>query len=296
MPKSSAAGPLGAAIMLAGCSGGQLDPQGPVASGQRIILFDALGIMLAIVVPTLVGAVAVAWWFRASNPRAKYRPEFTFSGRIEILVWSIPTLVITFLGGLIWVGSHELDPAKPLVSDKKALEVEVVSLDWKWLFLYPGSHVASINEVVVPAGTPVHFSLTSASVMNTFWAPQLAGMIYTMNGMVQQLNLSADKPGNYLGRSGHFSGDGFSDMQFTVRAVPQADYEAWIKAAQADGPTLDRAAYEALERPSMANKPSTYRNVDPELFHGIATQEIPAAPGPQSSDAGVDVHPTTAEK
>ncbi len=283
-------------LTLSGCSGGSLDPQGPVAGAERAILFDALAIMLAVVIPTILGAIWVAWWFRASNTKARYLPEFTFSGRIEILVWSIPTLIILFLGGLIWVGSHQLDPAAPLDSKNRPIDVQVVSLDWKWLFIYPDRGVASVNELVVPADVPVHFELTSASVMNTFWVPQLAGMIYTMNGMVTQLHASASQPGTFAGRSGHFSGDGFSDMRFTVRSVPQAEYEQWISTAQGAGPTLDRAAYEKLEEQSIAERSSTYRGVDPALFHAIVTQQIPPAAGPGSGSAGVDVHPTTAEK
>jgi cytochrome o ubiquinol oxidase subunit 2 len=278
-------------LALAGCSGGPLDPHGPVAGAERTILFDALAIMLAIVIPTIVGAAWVAWWFRASNRKALYEPDFAYSGRIEILVWSIPTLIILFLGGVIWISSHQLDPAVPLESDTRATEIEVVSLDWKWLFIYPDRGVASINELVIPAGAPVHFQLTSASVMNTFFVPQLAGMIYTMNGMVTQLNFAASHPGEFWGRSGMFSGDGFPDMYFKVRAVPPEEYERWITAAQTAGPTLDRPAYEELEAQNIAERPYTYRNVDPALFHAITTQVVPPQPGPVAGRAGVDVHP-----
>src|SRR4051812_2326242 len=159
--------------------------------------------MLAIVIPTILATLAFAWWFRESNSRARYLPDWAYSGRIELVVWAIPTLVILFLGGVTWIGSYDLDPARPLSSHVKPLEVQVVSLDWKWLFIYPEQGVAAVNELVVPAGRPVHFSLTSASVMNAFFVPQLGSMIYAMNGMTTQLHLQADRPGDFYGRSSH---------------------------------------------------------------------------------------------
>ena len=184
-------------VSLCNCSGGVLDPQGPIGAANAKILLNALGIMLVIVVPTIILILVFGWWFRASNPRARYRPDFVYSGGIEMVVWGIPILVILFLGGVIWIGSHELDPFKPISSPAKPVEVQVVSLDWKWLFIYPEQGVASVNELVVPAGVPVHFSLTSASVMNMFFVPQLGTMIATMNGMVTQVHLAADNPGEF---------------------------------------------------------------------------------------------------
>src|SRR6516165_12415642 len=211
-------------LSVSGCSGGVLDPQGPIGAANAKILLNALGIMLVIVVPTIVAILAFGWWFRASNRRARYRPDFVYSGAIEMVVWGIPILVIMFLGGVIWIGSHDLDPFKPISSPEKPTEVQVVSLDWKWLFIYPDQGVASVNELVVPAGVPVHFRLTSATVMNQFFVPQLGSMIATMNGMVTQLHLQADHPGDYFGLSTQFSGDGFSDMGFTVHAVSKDDF------------------------------------------------------------------------
>ncbi|HYZ62337.1 MAG TPA: ubiquinol oxidase subunit II [Acetobacteraceae bacterium] len=281
---------LGACTLLAGC-GGILNPQGPVASAQLIILMDALVIMLAIVVPTMIATLVFAWWFRASNARATYRPSFAYSGRIEILVWSIPILVIMFLGGVIWVGSHDLDPFKPLPTKGNPVEVQVVALDWKWLFIYPEQGVASVNQLVVPAGVPVHFTMTGASVFNTFFIPQLGGMIYVMNGMVTQLHLQADRIGDYYGRSGHFSGDGFPEMQFTVHAVLQPDFDDWVAKTRGGGPRLDEAAYQQLEKQGVTPQPVTYGAVDPVLFHRIATQRIPPAPGPNLEAESAAVHP-----
>src|SRR5271156_5677786 len=188
---------LGAAALLGGCNALVLDPRGPIGIADKAILIDSLAIMLAIVLPTIAATLAFAWWFRASNTKATYRPGFVYSGRIELIVWAIPLLVIMLLGGVTWIGSHDLDPAKPLASDTPALEIQAVSLDWKWLFIYPNQRIASVNQLVVPAGVPIHFSLTSASVMNAFFIPQLGSMIYTMNGMMTQLYLQADVPGTF---------------------------------------------------------------------------------------------------
>jgi heme/copper-type cytochrome/quinol oxidase subunit 2 len=172
-----------AGAMLAGCSGGVLDPKGPVGGANALILLDAVGIKSIIVVPTIVATFVFAWWFRAGNPRAQRRPDFVHSGRIVLVVWALPILVILFLGGVIWIGSHQLDPYQPLAAQTrtKPLEVQVIALDWKWLFIYPEQGIAGVNEVVLPVATPVHFSITSGSVMNMFFVPQLGSMIAAMN-------------------------------------------------------------------------------------------------------------------
>jgi len=253
------------------------------------MLLDAVGIMSAIVVPTIVAAIIFAWWFRASNARARYRPDFVYSGRLEIIVWSIPILVIMFLGGVIWIGSHELDPYTPIASHTKPTEVQVVALDWKWLFIYPAQRIASVNELVVPSGVPVHFTLTSATVMNSFFVPQLGSMIAAMNGMVTQLYLEADHPGDYYGESAQYSGDGFSGMHFTLRAVSQNAFAQWIAAAKQSGPVLDRNGYFDLLRETQNVRPFTYRSADPTLFEAVATRQLPPGPGPYAGNAGANV-------
>jgi cytochrome o ubiquinol oxidase subunit 2 len=273
------------AALLAGCSRGVLDPQGPVGAGERLILLNSLVIMLCIVVPTIAATFAFAWWFRASNAKARRLPDWSFSGKIEMVTWSIPLLVIGFLGGIAWVGSHDLDPATPLKGSAKPLEIQVVSLDWKWLFIYPEHGVASVNRLVVPAGAPLHFTLTSASVMNTFFVPQLGSMIYVMNGMQDQLYLQADHPGTFEGLSGHYSGDGFSDMHFPVDAMTTDAFDAWIAKAKSAGPALDDAAYATLAKPSRANAATTYRSVAPDLFADIVSQKLPPGPGPAGAPA-----------
>jgi cytochrome o ubiquinol oxidase subunit II len=282
-----------APIVLTACQPAVLDPQGPVGLAQKTILIDSLAIMLAIVIPTIAATFAVAWWFRASNMRARYLPDWVFSGRIELVVWSIPLLTIMLLGGVAWIGSHDLDPAKPLPSNTPPLEVQVVSLDWKWLFIYPGQRVASVNQLVVPAGVPIHFSLTSASVMNVFFVPQLGSMIYTMNGMRTQLNLQADAPGTFRGLSAHFSGDGFPDMHFDVLALPAERFAAWIEATRNTGPTLDSGSYADLAVQSINTRPFTFRAADPELFQQIVTQKLPPGPGPRTGRPHPSVSPRT---
>jgi cytochrome o ubiquinol oxidase subunit 2 len=281
-----------AALLLAGCARGILDPQGPVGANDAAILIDALLIMLAIVIPTILLAFWMAWRYRASNTKAEYLPNWSYSGRIEAVVWSIPILTIMFIGGVIWIGSYRLDPFKPLPSKVPPVEVQVVALDWKWLFIYPREGIATVNQLVVPAGAPVHFSITSGSVFNVFFVHQLGSMIYAMPGMVSQLWLQADRPATMFGQSAQFSGDGFSDMQFQVRSVPAADFAAWAQAARGAGPVLDQAQYAALARQSQAVAPGAYGAVDPQLFHAIASQKIAPAPGPEPenpSHAGREV-------
>lgn len=276
-----AAGAAFAACVLSGCARSILDPVGPVGAGDAQILMNALLVMLAIAVPTILLALWMAWRYRASNAKADYLPNWSYSGRIEAVAWSIPILTIIFIGGMIWIGSYRLDPFKPLPSRAPQVEVQVVALDWKWLFIYPEQHVASVNQLVIPAGRPVHFSITSASVFNVFFVPRLGSMIYAMPGMVSQLHAQADRPAVLFGQSSHFSGDGFSDMQFAVRSVPEADFTAWTNTAHAAGPVLDEAAYIALARQSHNVAPYTYSNIDPNLFHRIATQALPPPPGPE---------------
>ena len=271
-----------APLALTACQPAVLDPVGPVGVANKAILTGSVVIMLCIVVPTILATLAFAWWFRADNPRAQRLPDWAYSGRIELVTWGVPLLTITLLGGVAWVGSHELDPGRPLPAKAgtEPLEVQVVSLDWKWLFILPGQQVASVNELAVPTGVPVHFQLTSASVMNAFFVPQLGSMIYTMNGMASDLHLQADQPGSYRGLSAHLSGDGFSDMHFTVRAMDAAGFAAWVDSARKGGRTLDAAAYAQLAKQSINVPPAAYGSVDPALFRKVVSQELAPGPGP----------------
>ncbi len=267
-----------AALVLAACEPGVLSPAGPVAAGERTILLNSLFIMLGIVVPTMAATLVFAWWFRAGNERATYRPEWSYSGRLELLVWSVPALVVIFLGGIAWIGSHRLAPERPLDSQVRPVVVQVVSLDWKWLFIYPEQGVASVNRLVIPAGTPIAFRVTSGTVMNSFFIPRLGSQIYAMAGMDARLHLQADRPGRFLGFSAHYSGAGFSDMGFAVDAVPPGQFAGWIAGARGGGPILDAANFVRLARHSGREQPFTYRAVQPRLYDRIV------------ADAGAPVH------
>jgi cytochrome o ubiquinol oxidase subunit 2 len=285
--------PLAAPFLLAGCSGGILSPVGPIGSAERTILLNSLAIMLAIVIPVILATLAFAWWFRASNRRARYLPTFAYSGRIELIIWSIPALVVFFLGGIAWIGSHDLDPAQPLPSNHKPLEVDVVSLDWKWLFIYPEQGVASVNRLVAPVGVPLHLRITSATVLNVFFVPRLGSEIYAMNGMASQLNLQADEPGVFPGLAAHFSGDGFSDMNFAMQAVSPAEFAAWSTVTSTSGPELDDASYRVLLQQTENVKPYTYRAVQAGLFDAILQQKLPPGDGPQTGRPNASASPAT---
>jgi cytochrome o ubiquinol oxidase subunit 2 len=268
-------GLCGLATLTCAFAPGPLAPAGTVGKAERIILLDSLAIMLAIIVPVIAAILAFAWWFRASNTRAVHLPDWSYSGRLEFIVWSIPAMVVLFLGGIGWISSHDLDPARPLNAGAPAVEVQVVALDWKWLFIYPQEGVASVNALVLPAGAPVRFRLTSASVMNSFFVPALGSQIYAMAGMTTSLNLKADRPGVYPGLSAQFSGDGFSDMRFDTLALTPVEFAAWVAAVKTRRAALDQGAYASLARPSSSLEPFTYGAVTPGLFAWILARSAP---------------------
>jgi cytochrome o ubiquinol oxidase subunit II len=266
---------LAATVLLSSCRKGVLDPHGPVGTAERLMLYDATAIMLAVVIPVILLTLGFAWWFRVGNSFARYRPDWEYSGRVEMITWSIPALVIIFLGGIAWVGSHQLDPPRALESSSPPLEVQVVSLDWQWLFIYPSQHVASLNHLVIPTGVPVRFSLTSTSVMNSFFIPQLGSQIYTMAGMTTHLNLQADQGGRYRGISAQFSGEGFADMRFDVDAVPGSGFQAWVSDVRASSQVLDAPTFARLALPSRAKGTAKFTDVSAGLFEAIAAGHAP---------------------
>jgi cytochrome o ubiquinol oxidase subunit 2 len=263
-----------------------LDPLGPIGAADKTILIDSLAIMLAIVLPTIVAIFAFAYWFRASNTKAFHWPDWEYSGRIELVVWSVPALTVILLGGVAWIGAHQLDPAKPIEGSEKPLMIQAVSLDWKWLFIYPDQKIATINTLTVPVGVPLQFQLTSASVMNAFFIPQFGSMIYTMYGMTTRLNLQADKPGTFQGLSSHFSGDGFSGMHFDVHVVPLEQFSKWAQDASNAQQALDERSYGEIAKPSINNAPAIYRLADPNIFQAIVTQKLPPSHGAPSGVIG----------
>ena len=194
------------------------------------------------------------------------------------MVWSIPTLTIILLSGVAWIGAHQLDPLAPVAGSGKPLTIQAVSLDWKWLFIYPDQSIATINTLTVPAGVPLQFQLTSASVMNVFLIPQFGSMIYTMNGRTTRLNLRAGSVGTFGGLAAHFSGDGFSEMHFDVHVVPPEEFSKWAQDASHSDKTLDAPRYEQIAKPSMKDEPAIY----PDLFQSIAMQKMRPSPGAQT--------------
>jgi cytochrome o ubiquinol oxidase subunit 2 len=254
---------------LAGCRYALMDPHGPISRQEKLILIDSTAIMLAIVIPVIIATLVFAWWFRAGNTKATRHLDWDYSGRIEFVVWAIPVLVILFLGGIAWISSHDLDPPKAIQSSVAPLDVNVVALDWKWLFIYPDAGVASVNKLVLPVGTPVRFHMTSAGVMNSFFIPQLGSQLYTMAGMDTRLNLLVDDPGMYHGLSAQFSGDGFSDMTFDVTALSRQDFEQWVDATRTGGGVLDAKAYATLMHPTAHDAQHTYGTVSAGIFDAI---------------------------
>lgn len=258
--------------MAAGCGvkdSAILDPAGPIASQERDLILRTSAIMLIVVVPVIVLTFFLAWRFRASNTKAPYRPDWSYSGKLDAVVWSIPVLIVAGVGYHAWVYTHALDPYKPLESSQKTLEVHVVGQDWKWLFLYPEHNIATVNELVFPSGAPLSLKITSDTVMNSFIIPGLGGQIYAMGGMQTQLNLQADDPGTFAGRNTQFSGSGFPDQHFKAIALKREDFDAWVETVRRSPDKLDADAYARLAKPGVLKKPKYYSSYTSGLFHKI---------------------------
>jgi len=256
-----------ASVFLSGCDMVLMDPKGPIGVEEKNIILLATGLMLLVVVPVIGMALAFAWRYRASNTKATYAPGWSHSGAIEAVVWTIPVIIILILGTVTWISSHKLDPRQEIPSVGKPLEVQVVSLDWKWLFIYPEYGVASVNELAMPVGRTVHFKLTSSGVMNAFFIPALGSQVYTMPGMQSLLNLKADHAGSYEGISANYSGKGFADMHFETKALDAAAFKAWIAKAKQTAP-LDNGEYVKLMTPGT-HAVATYGAVEDGLYHRI---------------------------
>lgn len=256
-----------ASILLSGCDMVVMDPKGPIGIEEKNIILLATGLMLLVVVPVILMVLTFAWRYRASNTKATYAPTWSHSGKIEAVVWTIPVIIILILGTVTWTSTHALDPRKEIPSVGKPLEVEVVSLDWKWLFIYPEYGVASVNELAMPVGRTVHFKLTSSGVMNAFFIPALGSQVYTMPGMQSLLNLRADHAGTYQGISANYSGRGFADMHFDTKALDGAAFKAWIVQAKKAAP-LDNAEYRKLMTPGT-HAVAVYGTVEDGLYHRI---------------------------
>src|SRR6185437_223809 len=271
--------PLPAALLLSGGQWAVLDPKGPIGLQERSIIITATALMLVVVVPVIALIFIFAWRYRASNEKADYQPNWSHSNRIEAVVWLIPCIIIAALGVIAWRSSHTLDPYRPLDSKVKPIRIDAVALDWKWLFIYPDQKVATVNEVAFPANVPVEFHITSATVMNAFFIPQLGSQIYAMAGMQTQLHLLANEPGTYQGLSSNYSGDGFSGMTFKAIALPQQGFDAWLAKVKASQQTLGATDYEQLAKASENNPVAYYAQVQPNLFADIVAGRLQAPAG-----------------
>ncbi|MDE2052978.1 MAG: ubiquinol oxidase subunit II, partial [Gammaproteobacteria bacterium] len=243
--------------------------------------------------PVIALTLIFAWRYRASNEKADYRPDWSHSNTIEAVVWLIPCIIIATLGVIAWRSSHSLDPYRPLDSKVKPIRIDAVALDWKWLFIYPDQKVATVNEVAFPANVPVEFHITSATVMNAFFIPQLGSQIYAMAGMQTELHLLANEPGTYQGLSSNYSGDGFSGMTFKATALPQQGFDAWLAKVKGSQQTLGAPAYERLARPSENNPVAYYSQVQPNLFADIIAGRLQAPAAPMAPMAAMSGMPGT---
>jgi len=256
--------------MASSCQGvALLDPQGPIAAQERDLILMAVGLALIIIVPVFIMVIWFAIRYRETNTKATYKPHWEGNLKLEVLIWLIPILIIGVLSYLTWVKTTDLDPYKPIVSTEKPVHVQVVSLDWNWLFIYPDEQVASLNKLVIPAGAPVTFDLTSATVMSSMFIPELGTQMYVMAGMVTHLNLLSDKPGHYVGHNMEFTGIGYSAMSFAADAVTKGDYATWLQDAKSKGNPLSTDEFNKLNKPQAGLAATTYGSVEPNLFGHI---------------------------
>ncbi len=268
LPFLSGALALGALLAVGGCQNSILDPKGPIGAAEKSLILTSTYAMLIIVVPVIALILWFGWRYR-EGAGARYEPDWGHSVKIEIFCWGIPSIIIAFLGYLTWTSTHALDPYRPLDSARKPLVIEAVALNWKWLFIYPEQGIATINEVAFPVGTPVDFRITSDSVMNSFFIPQLGSQIYAMAGMRTQLHLIAGEAGTYPGLSANYSGRGFSDMRFNAVATTDAKFDDWVAAARHSPATIDAADYPRVAAPEEKAPVQYFSAVEPNLFNEI---------------------------
>ncbi|MGC3981238.1 MAG: ubiquinol oxidase subunit II [Steroidobacteraceae bacterium] len=270
---------------LVGCRSDLLNPSGDVALQQRDLLINSTLLMLLIIVPVMALTVIFAWRYRHNNKAAKYEPDWDHSTQLELVIWAAPLLIIICLGALTWLGTHLLDPYRPISrfakdqpvpAESTTLQVNVVALDWKWLFIYPEYGIATVNELALPINRPVSLHITASSVMNSLYIPALAGQVYAMPGMETQLHGVLNRAGDSRGFSANYSGAGFSGMNFTMHGLNQAEFEQWLAQARVDSPALTRAAYLQLAQPSEREPVRRYASVDASLFQAILNRCVQA--------------------
>ncbi len=276
--------PLGGCASLS--SGFLLSPAGRIAAAERHEFLILGFILLFVFAPVALCTPLFAWYYRRTNRKALYRPEWSFSWLLEGLIWLPPTGIVVLLSYFVIIYTTRLDPYRPIAAAAPALEVQVVALDWKWLFIYPAQNIATVNQLVIQAGQPVHLSLTSGTVMQSFFIPRLAGQIYVMNGMRTQLYLQAARPGAYMGENTQYNGDGFPQDKFSVLALAPPDFARWMAAASTSAASLDAAAYQTLSRQSVVPEPVIFGRVQPDLFGAILGQKLTPGYAQQHHEAG----------
>jgi cytochrome o ubiquinol oxidase subunit 2 len=288
---------LGATIFLTGCSTIVLfDPKGPIGDSERFVIIAAIVLMAIVVIPVFI----MAFWFprkyRAANTETTYMPKWGYSAKIDFFMWAVPIAIVTVLAILAWTRTHALDPYKPIPSAHKPINIEAVSLDWKWLFIYPDLNIATVNQMTFPVKVPLSFKLTSDTVMTSFFIPQLGSQIYAMAGMQTRLHLLADKPGTFAGQNQQLSGRGYADMHFKAHAVSREEFQAWVQMIRQSPEKLDLDRYEQLAKPNAGYYPVTYFSaVKPNLFGYILRKYNPTwgkHPGPMNR-ASVSTHART---
>lgn len=249
-------------------------PAGTIALQERNLIIQATLLMLIVVIPVFILAFSIAWHYRASNKKAVYSPDWEHSKMDELVWWAIPLEIILVLAALTWTSTHALDPRKTLAG-QTPLKIEVVALDWKWLFIYPAQGIATVNFVELPVGQPVDFEITADAPMNSFWIPRLGGQIYAMTGMVNSLNLQATEAGDFTGGSANYSGDGFAQMQFTARAAPQSDFNAWVESVSQSPQSLSDNSYATLSQAGTSTL-LYYGSVDKNMYSDIVSKFMQA--------------------
>ncbi|OHV11556.1 ubiquinol oxidase subunit II [Kushneria phosphatilytica] len=260
------------ALVLSGCNAALMDPSGPVGKEQKSLILSSFWIMQIVVIPVIIMTLVFAWRYRRNNRKATYSPNWAHSNRIEAVVWAVPAVIILFLGIITWQTSHSLDPHKPLGNKGEAMEIQAISLDWKWMFIYPEQGIATVNELYFPVDRPVHFNVTSETVMNSFFIPRLGSQIYAMAGMDNDLFLEADKQGVYIGKSAHYSGKGFSQMSFKTHVTSQEEFDNWVnKVRQTDRELAYTGSYQDVAKPSVNTPVEYFHPVESGLYERVIT-------------------------
>jgi cytochrome o ubiquinol oxidase subunit 2 len=246
---------------------------GIIADKERNLMITAMLMSLIVVVPVFIMLFTFAWRYRADNHKAKYTPDWDRNWLAETVWWGVPLILISILSVITWRSAHDLDPFKPISSNQKPLNVQVVALQWRWLFIYPDQKIATMNYFEMPVGRPVNFQITADAPMNSFWIPRLSGQMYAMCGMATELHVMADKPGNYRGSSANISGEGFAGMQFIDYVVDNDEFGAWVKSTQKSTDTISWSRYVELSKSTQNAKTASFTVKEPDLFDKIVTRD-----------------------